>query len=41
MCSSDLARDQLPWLASYSYNFWIAQLGWYPAHFSHFWSLAV
>ena len=35
------ARDQLPWLASYSYNFWIAQLGWYPAHFSHFWSLAV
>ena len=35
------ARDQLPWLASYSYNFWIAQLGWYPAHFSHLWSLAV
>ena len=35
------ARVQLPWLASDTYNFWIAQLGWYPDHFSHFWSLAV
>jgi len=35
------ARAQLPWLATYTYNFWISALGWFPAHFSHFWSLCV
>ena len=34
-------RAQLPWLATYTYNFWISALGWFPAHFSHFWSLCV
>jgi peptidoglycan/LPS O-acetylase OafA/YrhL len=38
---SGAAREQLPWLASYTYNFWISALGWYPAYFSHFWSLCV
>jgi len=35
------AREQIPWLASYAYNFWIAVLGWWTAYFSHFWSLCV
>ena len=35
------AGEQLPWLATYTYNFWIAHLNWFPAYFSHFWSLAV
>lgn len=34
-------RAQLPWLATYTYNFWIVFLGWFPDHFSHFWSLCV
>jgi peptidoglycan/LPS O-acetylase OafA/YrhL len=34
-------RAQLPWLATYTYNFWISWLGWYTSHFSHFWSLCV
>lgn len=34
-------RAQLPWLGTQTYNFWIAALGWYPAHFAHFWSLCV
>jgi peptidoglycan/LPS O-acetylase OafA/YrhL len=33
--------EQLPWLATYTYNFWISHLGWYPAYFAHFWSLCV
>jgi peptidoglycan/LPS O-acetylase OafA/YrhL len=37
----DDVRAQLPSLATYTYNFWIAGLGWFPAHFSHFWSLCV
>jgi peptidoglycan/LPS O-acetylase OafA/YrhL len=35
------AQEQLPWLATYSYNFWIARLGWFTEYFSHFWSLCV
>jgi peptidoglycan/LPS O-acetylase OafA/YrhL len=35
------AREQLPWLATYTYNLWISGLGWYPDYFSHFWSLCV
>lgn len=35
------AREQLPWLASYTYNIWISALGWWPPYFSHFWSLCV
>jgi len=34
-------RVQLPSLATYTYNLWIAGLGWFPAHFAHFWSLCV
>ena len=34
-------REQLPWLASYTYNLYLSGLGWWPAHFSHFWSLSV
>ena len=35
------AREQLPWLATYTYNFWVSYLGYYTAYFSHFWSLCV
>jgi peptidoglycan/LPS O-acetylase OafA/YrhL len=34
-------HEQLPWLATYTYNYWMADLGWYAPHFAHFWSLAV
>ena len=33
--------EQLPWLATYTYNFWISYLGWYPGYFAHFWTLCV
>jgi peptidoglycan/LPS O-acetylase OafA/YrhL len=35
------AKDQLPWLLTYTYNFWVASLGWFPEYFSHFWTLCV
>lgn len=35
------AKEQLPWLATYTYNFWVASLGWFTKYFSHFWSLCV
>ena len=35
------AREQVPWLATYTYNFRISALGWYPDYFAHFWSLCV
>ena len=35
------AHEQLPWLATYTYNLWISHLGRYPGYFSHFWSLCV
>jgi peptidoglycan/LPS O-acetylase OafA/YrhL len=34
-------REQLPWLATYTYNFWISAVGFFPKAFSHFWSLCV
>jgi peptidoglycan/LPS O-acetylase OafA/YrhL len=34
-------RLQLPWLATYTYNLWVAYLGWFPPYFAHFWSLCV
>lgn len=34
-------REQLPWLATYTYNLYLSNLGWWPAYFSHFWSLSV
>jgi len=37
----DEARVQLPWLATYTYNFWISDLGWFTSYFSHFWTLCV
>jgi peptidoglycan/LPS O-acetylase OafA/YrhL len=35
------AREQLPWLATYTYNLYVCALGWWPDYFSHFWSLSV
>jgi peptidoglycan/LPS O-acetylase OafA/YrhL len=35
------AREQVPWLATYTYNLWISSIGWYSDYFSHFWSLCV
>src|SRR4051812_126623 len=34
-------HEQLPWLATYTYNVWIAHLGWFTKYFAHFWSLCV
>jgi peptidoglycan/LPS O-acetylase OafA/YrhL len=34
-------RDSLPWHISYLSNFYFAQLGWFPNHINHLWSLAV
>lgn len=34
-------REEFWWLVSYLFNFRLAQLGWYPEHIAHFWSLAV
>jgi peptidoglycan/LPS O-acetylase OafA/YrhL len=34
-------RAQLPWLATYTYNFRVASQGWFPGCFAHFWSLCV
>jgi peptidoglycan/LPS O-acetylase OafA/YrhL len=35
------ARQQLPWLATYTYNIWISSMGWFTDYFAHFWSLSV
>jgi peptidoglycan/LPS O-acetylase OafA/YrhL len=34
-------QEQLPWLATYTYNLWVSHLGWFTASFAHFWSLCV
>ena len=33
--------EQVPWLATYTYNLWVSHLGWFTAYFAHFWSLCV
>jgi len=35
------ARDGAAWFLLYLSNFYVIELGWFPAHFAHFWSLAV
>lgn len=35
------ARQILPWLLSYTLNFYMAHMGWFVDHFAHFWTLAV
>lgn len=34
-------RQEFWWLASYLYNFRVANLGWFHENIAHFWSLAV
>lgn len=34
-------REILPWLLTYTLNFYMAFQGWYVEHFAHFWTLAV
>ena len=37
----ETALEDWPWMVTYTYNLHIASEGWWPAYFSHFWSLSV